>query len=628
MKFGENFLLDHAKSMVTDPKVAMMELIANCSDAGSLQVDVTWPDKVGEKLVIKDNGIGLTYEEFMERWGTLSYQRRKNLGNNVIFPEDVTPKPIRKLFGKTGKGRHSSFCFADSYTISTKKDGLKSSFLVNKSTNPESPFEIKELEKNVESTGHGTTISVDVEKGLIPQDELKEIIGSKFLLDPSFKVLINDEAIEFDDLSDVKAEEVVVDNIGIAKVLFIDSNQKERSSRLRGLVWWVNNRMVSSPSWDNVITKKNHLDGRSRAAKKYGFVIKVDFLDEHVEADWESFQKTEESRLTGEKIDEFIQGKITELLSSARGETKRSVIESNKDIVKDLSEVSQTRLVEFIDKVQSDCPTMKEDDLVHTSRIFAKLEQSRNGFNLLKQLAGCSIDDLDRWTDIISKWDASYAQVILEEVDSRIALINEMERLVHDKQTDELHELQPLFERGLWIFGPQYESIEFQANRTLKTIVENFLAGDKLKLDNAKKRPDLVTSPIGAWESNKYDEEGCVVGADKVLIVELKKGGFDIKQKEMDQARDYAIQLKKAQAIDEFTTVHCYVLGSTLDKYISTTTHEEQNISIFPKSYENVLRQANSRLFNLRKKIKSLSLFEVPREVQEVLSQTEMPLKN
>src|SRR5690606_2909486 len=101
----------------------------------------------------------------------------------------------------------------------------------------------------------------------------------------------------------------------------------------------------------------------------------------------------------------------------------------------------------------------------------------------------------------------------------------------------------------------QYESIEFVSNVTLKTIVNQFLAGDKAKLDNAKKRPDIVTSPIGTWESNLYDDEGNVLRADKVLVIELKKGGFTIKQKEIDQARDYAIALKKTSSVDKETKI-------------------------------------------------------------------------
>src|SRR5690606_33043871 len=149
--------------------------------------------------------------------------------------------------------------------------------------------------------------------------------------------------------------------------------------------------------------------------------------------------------------------------------------------------------------------------------VFAKLEQARSGYDLLKQLAACSPSDLDRWNSIISKWDARQAQVVLDELEKRIQLVSEMRRLVNEKTTDELHELQPLFEQGLWIFGPQYATVEYVSNRTLKKIVDECLKGKVEKLQEPKTRPDIVTSPIGVWDSSKYDSEGTVVGSEKVL---------------------------------------------------------------------------------------------------------------
>lgn len=633
MRFGEEFLLDHAKTMVTDPKVAIMELLANCSDAGSQNVRIKWPSKINEELSVEDDGIGLTHDEFMYRWETLSFQRRKEIGNYVVFPEN-TPKPwpTRKLFGKSGKGRHSSFCFSETYNVTTRKNGYENQFSVKKSTTADKPFDVEVIKKDESKSGHGTTISLIATRGidLLPLDDLKELVGTKFLMDPSFNIFINDEKIEFDDLSSFNSEKHVIDGIGTAEIIFIDSTQKERSTRLRGLVWWVNNRMVSSTSsaaWKNIITSKDHLDGRSRAAKKYGFVIKVDFLDDYVEPDWQGFHKNEVVRKTGESIDTFLQDKITHLLESERGETRRSAIEANKHAIKDLTPVSQIRVSDFIDAVQKECPTIKETDLVNTLKIFTNLEKSRSGYDLLKQLADCSHDDLDRWNTIISKWDSRWVQIVIDEIDSRVALINEMEKLVHDKKTDELHELQPLFEKGLWIFGPQYESIEFVSNVTLKTIVNQFLAGDKAKLDNAKKRPDIVTSPIGTWESNLYDDEGNVLRADKVLVIELKKGGFTIKQKEIDQARDYAIALKKTSSVDKETKIECFVLGSKLDQYVSSQSNNEQNIYVIPKTYENVLRQANARLFNLRKKLEKIAPVNVPDDIKNSVAQVELDLQ-
>src|ERR1022692_3404642 len=84
--FSINFLRDHAGHIITDPKIAVNELIANAFDAGATAADITWPDdRVGE-FAIEDNGTGMTESEFNRRWRTLSYDRLKEQGSTVEFP--------------------------------------------------------------------------------------------------------------------------------------------------------------------------------------------------------------------------------------------------------------------------------------------------------------------------------------------------------------------------------------------------------------------------------------------------------------------------------------------------------------------------------------------------------------
>ena len=52
---------------------------------------------------------------------------------------------------------------------------------------------------------------------------------------------------------------------------------------------------------------------------------------------------------------------------------------------------------------------------------------------------------------------AKSAALVLHELESRLRLIERLQALVHSTVADELHDIQPLFERGLWIFGPEYE---------------------------------------------------------------------------------------------------------------------------------------------------------------------------
>jgi DNA mismatch repair ATPase MutL len=62
--FSANFLRDHAGHLITDPRTAITELIANAYDAGATAVDIIWPDDTEGAFSITDNGTGMTKAEF------------------------------------------------------------------------------------------------------------------------------------------------------------------------------------------------------------------------------------------------------------------------------------------------------------------------------------------------------------------------------------------------------------------------------------------------------------------------------------------------------------------------------------------------------------------------------------
>ena len=50
--FGPKFLHDHAGHIITDPLIALVELIANAYDAGASLVDTRWPNAIGDSFQV------------------------------------------------------------------------------------------------------------------------------------------------------------------------------------------------------------------------------------------------------------------------------------------------------------------------------------------------------------------------------------------------------------------------------------------------------------------------------------------------------------------------------------------------------------------------------------------------
>ena len=62
--FEEDYLIRTLGSLGSSPEVTLTELVANAWDAGSTIVDIYITEEKGQDLIIEDNGVGLSKEEF------------------------------------------------------------------------------------------------------------------------------------------------------------------------------------------------------------------------------------------------------------------------------------------------------------------------------------------------------------------------------------------------------------------------------------------------------------------------------------------------------------------------------------------------------------------------------------
>jgi hypothetical protein len=603
---ADRFLQDHAGQIISEPRTAILELIANAYDAGATEILIDWPEEKGQALTVSDNGIGMTEGEFRKRWGKLCYDRMTEQGSHVLFPTGV--KGIkRQAFGRSGKGRHAPFCFADAYEVVSKKDGNEFTVEVGLASVGNLPFEVRLIGQR-KISGHGTTIKLELQRHRIDVEELRQLIGSKFIVEPSLTIKVNGLAVELMSLEGRTTKVLELEGHGPVTIHFIDSMEHHRSAKLRGISWWANSRRVGEPSWDRLDHEGAYLDGRSEHAKKFSFIATADFLipGTDIKADWSGFHATRVTEELRRLVHSHVIKEIDAQLHSTRRERKREAIKNSRELVGELPSISRKAIGSFIDEVQEKCPTMSDRDLSRTVEILAKLEQSRAGYDLLAQLAACSSDDLDTWNNLMQQWTASNAEIVLDELDRRLKLISRMESLVESPHADELHDLQPLFERGLWIFGPEYEAVDFRSNRGLTEVIGKFLGGADYK--PPKKRPDFVVLPessIGAYCADAYDSNGEISGIRKVALLELKRGGFCVTQNEADQAREYAKELRKGGRVTLSTEIIAYVLGATLEDGLARADLAN-HITIIPMIYQTVLQKAHQRTFNLQKRLKEV----------------------
>jgi hypothetical protein len=249
---------------------------------------------------------------------------------------------------------------------------------------------------------------------------------------------------------------------------------------------------------------------------------------------------------------------------------------------------------------------MQQRDLGNAVKVLANLEEVRSGYTLLEKLSVLSSNDLEQLEKILHEWSINDAVKVLDELRYRLALIKKLNSLIENHTSDELHDLQPLFERGLWIFGPEFESISFTSNRSLSTVVKKFFG--EANLEHPKKRPDFVMLPessIGVYACDDFGENHEISGFKSIVIIELKRGGFKITNEEKNQAAKYARELRRSGKVNKDTKIICYVLGTFIDPFDEDTATDGET-SIYPRTYNTILRQAQARTFNLLRKIESV----------------------
>jgi len=602
-----------------EPDIAITELVANCWDAGASRVDILWPVSSGDRIEVKDNGCGMTREEFEFRWRSLYYDRRKVQGPDAEFPPDVSGKK-RLAFGRNGVGRHAMFYFAETYTIESSKETKFFRARVQQHTG-ESPF-LFHIDSEKSSSKHGTSVWADTNRVPMSADKLRELIGAKFVADPDFEIYVNGTQVTLVDLTHrCEFWRVFIEEAGEVIVRRYDSEKVGRTSKQHGVAWWVNRRLVGYPSWEGLEARL--LDARTGTAKRYTYVVEADVLERFVKPDWTGFHASSEVNAVRKEVDQFIMDDLRDLLKDQRKEQKRDVLMVHRDALRKLPDRSRSWVAWFVDEIQAHCTTIQQRDLINTVQVLMKMEAARSGYSLMGRLAQIEGKDIDQLDAILEEWTVTDAKKVLDELRYRLDLIGKLEALLKSEGADELHELQPVFERSLWMFGPEFESVSFTSNRALSTVVAKLLKVDA-DLDTPRKRPDFVVLPdstIGVYSCNDFDDRHEVSGYKTVFVLELKRVGKEITHAEKDQAQDYTRELRKN--VRSTTRIEAFVLGSSVAPEAAGIITEGRFTTITPRDYGVVLKAAHARTFDLYNKLERSERFQTDPELLEVLNESD-----
>lgn len=603
--YDPRFLDDHAGSIIKDPTTALVELVANAWDAYATRVDITMPSPQ-QPFEIKDNGLGMTEAELVARWQRLNYNRVNELGEFTDPPKELTGYRRRRAFGRNGKGRFAAFYFSSPFVVETGKERKKYTFRVMRSPNQNQPFAIEKLKEEETDWRGFRIIGEKAGASAFTPEMARSILSTRFLTNPEFEVFVDKNKVTFEDIPEhgVESEKIYIDENISVEMIVIDSEKTDRTTKQHGIAWWVTERLVGACDWKN-FEDQSVLDGRREEAKRYTFILKADHLISEIQPDWSGFKS--DSHLwqkTRKTCEESIRRKLLELTAEKRNKIKNDWLSTHTNLRNNLPKRSQEKISYAFDNIMEKCPNLGPNQIQQVMNVLANMELAESQYALLEKMHNLSPTDFDNWNEILQKWSTELAKEALDEIEKRLRILAELSIKTTDKSTDEVRELQPLFEKSLWIFGPQFESIEFTSNKGITTVIRELFGGTE-KAETI--RPDFVILPdssIGFYSRPDYDKDGDEVGCAVLSIVELKKPGIPLGDKEKGQIWTYVKALEKHGYITRSTKVYGHVMGDRIAPGEDEPRKEwSDSVTIKPWLYPTFISQGEKRMFHLRTKL-------------------------
>jgi len=521
----------------------------------------------------------------------------------------------RTVFGRNGVGRFAGFCFGDSYFVRSTKNGSAIEFEV-KIGFGETPFTLIEHKIFNDTGTPGTKVFVRSKSNInVCEDDIRSEIGMRFLTDPLFSCYVNGVKVTFSDIpeSNIANERITLKSGDIINIKIIDTIESDKTTKQHGIAWHVNSRLVGEANWkdygfDEII------DGRSAEAKRHTIVVSADFLKTAVKHDWTGFNNTTEFKDARDKVFEFVRAHILGQTKQKREKALENIKIVHQAGLKELTELRVERWQSFVEQVQEECSSISEKDLIKLAGVLVKMEQSDTKYSLVSKLHELNADQINNLHNILAEWSLDLAKEVLDELQLRLKLLDELRERVFDTNTREVQDLQPLFHQGLWIFGPEYETIEFTSNEGMTKVVQKLFKAEE---SGSRNRPDFAILPdstVGSYSYPAYDIDGGEIGVDRLVIVELKKPGIAISTEEKAQCWRYVSELMRKGLINRDTKVTCFVLGSEVDPIEREARHDSKNCIIQPMDYQIVITRAKSRLLKLYDRVKNAPFLEEQRK--------------
>ena len=172
------------RDLISDKYIAIFELVKNSYDAGASKVNISYliSDDQIPKIIISDNGKGMTYNDIIQKWLFVAYSEKKLQNRTQLsYREEIK----REVAGAKGVGRFSCDRLGASLRLITKTIKEKKANIVDVDWNRfeiddkkefvEIPVEYSQIDQLPSGFEKGTTLIVNNLREAWSRDELLKL---------------------------------------------------------------------------------------------------------------------------------------------------------------------------------------------------------------------------------------------------------------------------------------------------------------------------------------------------------------------------------------------------------------------------------------------------------------------
>ena len=535
------------------PVPAIAELISNAWDADATKVQVTLPFDDGwdsnnsnHTIEVEDNGDGMTWEMVRDAYLDVGRDRRE------ADKTDRSPGG-RLLQGRKGVGKLAGFGIADVLEVQTVHKSVDSSVkekaliwfkldlskLRNAKRGP-APVDIVyagPVSKAPTSarTSKGTTVILRQlhERRALNPDRFHHSMAQRFLLiGPKFSVRINGEDLREEDVSlqwrwpkkGWSSDEVSGCGPVSYWIGFTPQPRKQNEGELSGILIYTRDKVSQEATFFDI---SGGVTGQHGLRYMVG-MVKVEWLDATSDLiathrgsiAWESPQGVAFQEW-GQKLIRNYLAEWAKLRAELREKQIQEVSPEVRARIEKLAPAYKDVALQFVDKFKA--IEMEPDEFEDILSWFLDALENATLRSILQKLRDANITDLEELDDLLSRMEVRTAVTLLQIIDSNLAAIDALEKM-HRENAKERGVIAKHLEANPWLIDPTWMLNKSEAR------VATWIA-----------------SEFGLKASKKNQQGGdddrvdffCVAVGGTLHIVEIKRGGYVAKSKDIEQAEKY-----------------------------------------------------------------------------------------